>query len=320
MQELSQNLLVLGATGSIGYAFTKVLLEQRQTITILVRDRRKAEQLFGTHANLTIVEGDAQDTELLTRLGKQVTHIFHGINYPYDKWQGNMELVTQHVIDAAAANRATILFPGNVYNYGNIETPIKEDSPMNPNTRKGTIRVRLEQMLQQATKQGLCRVIIVRLPDFWGPNVMNEGIAPIFRGALKGEAMPWLYRNDIPHQLVYTPDAARVFYELVKIKPENPFAVYNYGGKVVPSIKSWQAQIAAAAGVKPRYKLHGKFLFKTLGLFMPIMREIAEMGYLWENAILLNDEKLRHTLPQLAHTPMPQAIQETLDWFREVKG
>jgi nucleoside-diphosphate-sugar epimerase len=320
MKDTSQNFLVLGATGSIGYAFTKLLLEQQQPVTILVRNRLKAEQLFGHPAHLTIVEGNAQDRAQLIDLGKQATHIFHGINYPYHKWEGNMERSTQLIIDAASANKATILFPGNVYNYGNIKTPIKEDSPEKPGTRKGVIRVRLEQLLHQAAEQGLCRVLVVRLPDFWGPNVLNEGIAPIFKGALKGNAMPWLYRNDIPHQLVYTPDAARVIYELVRIKPEKPFAVYNYGGEVVPSIKSWQSQIAAAAGTKPRYRLHSKFLFKALGLFMPVMREIAEMGYLWENTIQLNDDKLRRTLPKLPQTPMPQALEETLDWFRKVNG
>lgn len=314
---INRNFLVLGATGSIGYAFTKILLEQQEAVTILVRNRRKAEDLFGTPTHLTIVEGDAQDRELLIRLGGQATHIFHGINYPYDKWQGNMERVTRYVIAAAEANKSTILFPGNIYNFGCISTEIREDSPQNPCTRKGVIRVYLERLLQEAAQQGLCKTIIVRLPDFWGPNVMNEGIAPIFRAALQGKAMPWLYRNDIPHQMVYTPDAARVFYELVQLQPDTAFAVFNHGGEVVPSIKAWQAQIAEAAGHEPRYKLHPGWLFKTLGLVMPVMREIAEMGYLWENTLLLNDNKLRATLATVPHTPMPQAIEETLDWFRK---
>lgn len=320
MNSLHRNFLVLGATGSIGYAFANLLLAQQEQVTILVRDRDKAIQLFGTPAGLTIVQGDAQNKAPLIELGRRATHIFHGINYPYDKWQGNMERVTQHVIEAAAPNKATILFPGNVYNYGNTSTPIKEDSPMQPNTKKGALRVRLEQMLKEAAQQGHCRVLVLRLPDFWGPNVMNEGIAPIFKAALKGEAMPWLYRNDIPHQLVYTPDAARAFYQLLQLQASATYEVYNFGGEVVPSIKAWQQQIAEAAGTTPKYKLHSKWLFKTLGLFMPVMREIAEMGYLWENTILLNDDKLRRALPDLKLTPMPQAIANTLDWFRQASA
>jgi nucleoside-diphosphate-sugar epimerase len=311
----SHRFLVLGGTGSIGYAFAQELLQHNEHVTLLVRNTQKAGKLYGPHPTLQLVAGDAQDAALLKKLGAAATHIFHGINYPYGKWEEHMERVTQHVIEAAAENKATILFPGNIYNYG-LTTPITEESPFAPTSKKGVIRARLEEMLQQAAAQGNCRVTTLRLPDFWGPNVMNEGIAPIFKGALAGKAMPWLYRNDIPHQLVYTPDAARIFYQLLQLKPQEPYALYNYAGEVVPSIMEWQAQIAAAAGNLPKHKVYSKRLFKLLGLFMPDIREIREMGYLWENTILLNDDKLRRTLPSVPHTPMPQAIQETLEWFK----
>lgn len=308
--------LVLGGTGSMGYAFAQELLQQREQVTLLVRDRQKAESLFGPHPSLQLVTGDAQDAALLKELGAAATHIFHGINYPYEQWEAHMERVTRHVVAAAAQQKATILFPGNIYNFG-LTTPITEATPFAPTTKKGAIRVRLEQLLQQAAEAGKCRVINLRLPDFWGPNVMNEGIAPIFKSALQGKPMPWLYRNDIPHQLVYTPDAARVFYELAKLQPAEPYAIYNYAGEVVPSIKDWQAQIAAAAGTQPKHKVFPGWLFRVMGLFSPGMREISEMGYLWDNTLLLQDDKLRRTLPNLPHTPMPQAIKDTLAWFRE---
>ncbi|MCJ8165770.1 NAD-dependent epimerase/dehydratase family protein [Pontibacter sp. E15-1] len=308
--------LILGGTGSIGYAFAQELLRQHEPVTLLVRNRQKAEKLFGSHPTLQLVTGDAQDAALLRKLGATATHIFHGINYPYAQWKGHMEAVTQNILEAAEQNKATVLFPGNIYNFG-LATPITEDTPAVPTTRKGAIRERLEQMLRQAAEAGKCRVINLRMPDFWGPNVMNEGIAPIFTGALRGKPMPWLYRNDIPHQLVYTPDAARVFYELVKLQPAAPYALYNFAGEVVPSIKAWQTQIAKEAGTAPKHKLFPGWLFTLMGLFSPNMREITEMGYLWDNTLLLNDDKLRHTLPRLPHTPMPQAIQETLAWHKQ---
>ncbi|SFG43553.1 NAD-dependent epimerase/dehydratase family protein [Pontibacter chinhatensis] len=310
--------LVLGGTGSIGYAFTQELLQNQEQVTLLVRNRHKAQKLFGNWPTLQLVEGDAQDGELLKKLGAEATHIFHGVNYPYGKWQGNMERVTQHVIEAAAMSKATIFFPGNIYNFGLIRS-ITETSPQQPSTRKGQIRVKLEQLLRQAAAQGKCRVINLRLPDFWGPNVLNEGIAPIFRGALTHKPMPWLYRNDIPHQLVYTPDAARAFYELAKLPPQEAYNEYNFAGEVVPSIKAWQAQIAEIAGSKAKYKVYPGWLFKLMGLFSADMREISEMSYLWQNTILLNDDKLRRTLPNIKRTPMQQAIAETLAWHRGVR-
>ncbi|MFD3003629.1 NAD-dependent epimerase/dehydratase family protein [Pontibacter toksunensis] len=310
--------LVLGGTGSIGYAFTQELLRHQEQVTLLVRNKQKAQKLFADWPALQLIEGDAQGGELLKKLGAEATHIFHGINYPYEKWQNNMERVTQNIIEAAAINKATIFFPGNIYPFGLVDV-ITEKTPPKPTTKKGAIRAKLEQMLQQAAAQGKCRVINLRMPDFWGPNVMNEGIAPVFKGALTGKPMPWLYRNNIPHQLIYTPDAAHAYYELAKLQPQEPYTEYNYAGEVVPSIKEWQAQIAAAAGTEPKHKLFPGWLFKLMGLFSPVMREISEMGYLWQNTILLNDDKLRQTLPNLQRTPMKQAIMETLEWHRGVR-
>jgi len=316
MTQSEVNFLILGGTGSIGYTFAQEVLRHNEQATLLVRNIPKAEKLFGRHATLKLVEGDAQDLSLLRQLGAAATHIFHGINYPYQQWAGNMERVTQNVLEAAAVNKATVLFPSNIYNYG-LRSLIKETSSEQPNTRKGAIRVKLEQLLREAASQGKCRVINLRLPDFWGPNVLNEGIAPVFRGALHGKAMPWLIRNNIPHQLVYTPDAARALYELVKLQPQEPYALYNYAGEVVPSIKQWQAAIAAAAGATPKYKLYSKGFLKMMGWLMPSMKEIHEMAYLWENTLLLDDEKLRQALPNFRNTPLQQAIADTLNWFRK---
>ncbi len=309
--------LVLGGTGSIGYAVAQELLAQNEQVTLLVRNRQKAQGLFKQQPNLTIVEGDTKDLPLLKQLGAQATHIFHGINYPYNKWEGNMEEVTRNVIEAAAQNKATILFPGNVYNYGLTARPITETDHPNPNTREGAIRVRLEKLLQQAAAEGKCKVLLLRLPDFWGPNVTNEGVAPIFNGALTGKPMPWLVNLDIPHQLVYTPDAARVFYQLLQKAPSENFTLYNYGGEVVLSMRQLFQQIASLAGTTPRYKLYSKGFVRFMGLFIPVLRELKEMLYLYDQTIVLDDSKLKKALPGFRPTPLPEAIRTTLDWFRE---
>lgn len=313
--------LVLGATGSIGYAVTANLLARQLPVTILVRNRAKAEALFPHQPLLTIVEGDAQDAAVLNRLAQEADFIFHGINYPYHQWFGNMDVVTQRVIDAAAQRHSTIVFPGNVYNFGNIKTPIREDSQPNPCTRKGGLRVALEAMLERAANAGACAVLNVRLPDFWGPNVLNDGVRPIFENALTGKALPWLLNADIPHQAVYTNDAAAVIVRLMtreyQTRSAKPYTVWNYGGTTVPSMRSWFEEIAALTGHPLKLQVYSKFVIRVLGLFMPMLREVKEMLYLYENTILLDDSNVRALFPDFRPTPMPQALEETLTWFAE---
>ncbi|MDB5239721.1 MAG: Nucleoside-diphosphate-sugar epimerase [Spirosoma sp.] len=311
------NTLVLGATGSIGYAVTINLLARQLPVTVLVRSRAKAIALFPNAPTLTVVEGDAQDRAPLMELAADKNFIFHGINYPYDKWFGNMDTVTQKVIEAAGINHATIVFPGNVYNFGLATEPIREDTRPNPITRKGKLRVDLEAMLEQAATAGKCRVLTVRLPDFWGPNVMNEGIRPIFENALNGKALPWLINADIPHQAVYTNDAAEIIVRLMLRESVLAYEAWNYGGTTVPSIRSWFGQISALTGNPLKTQVYSRFMVTTLGLFWPLMREVKEMLYLYENSVLLDDAKVQALFPDFEPTPMRQALTQTLTWFAE---
>lgn len=79
--------LVLGATGSIGYAFTKVLLNRGIVTDIFVRNRFRAETLFDNHPLLRIHTGDMLDTGKLYSLSEKADYIFHGINFPYQEWR-----------------------------------------------------------------------------------------------------------------------------------------------------------------------------------------------------------------------------------------
>lgn len=91
---MTSKYLITGSTGSIGYAFTKTLLENNIQATILVRKKEKAIKLFGKTELLEIVEGDVMDKVLLKKMSKDKEFIFHGINYPYDQWVGNMPKAT----------------------------------------------------------------------------------------------------------------------------------------------------------------------------------------------------------------------------------
>ena len=289
---MNSEILILGSTGSIGYAFADNLISKNISITVLVRDVQKASNLFQGNPLVEIVKGDVQDLALLKRISKDKNYIFHGINYPYDKWFGNMDTATEKVIEAASQNQAMIIFPGNVYNYGNLPI-IHEDSPQHPCSRKGALRVELEIMLREAAEIGKCKVLNVCLPDFWGPNVLNEGIKPIFMNALNGKALPTMLRTDIPHQMVFTKDAAEIMVRLMQRGLIKPYENYNYGGFTHPNMKSFLNQISRLANAPKKIQVYPKWMFSILGIFMPVMKEVKEMLYLFENSVILEDSKIR---------------------------
>jgi nucleoside-diphosphate-sugar epimerase len=318
---MKTNILILGATGSIGYAVAERYLAAGTPITILVRNRAKAERLFPAGSPVEIVEGDVQDAALLKRLAADKSVIFHGINYLYQDWFGKMEPATQHIIDAAAPNQALIVFPGNVYDYGLPDGPITETTVPQPISRKGALRIELERMLQTAAEAETCRVLNVRLPDFWGPNVLNEGVRPLMQAALTGKPMPWLVNADIPHQLVYTRDAAEVIVRLTERaiaqrSTTRPYEVVNYGGETVPTMRGFLNKLARVAGTAAPVRVYAAWQVRLLGWFKPFVGEVVELLYLYRNSVVLDDAKLRRLLPDFRETPTDTAMTDTLNWFR----
>ncbi len=53
--------MVAGATSGVGAHVARKLLERGETVRVFARDERKARDLFGSPANLSIVVGDAAD-------------------------------------------------------------------------------------------------------------------------------------------------------------------------------------------------------------------------------------------------------------------
>ena len=90
--------------------------------------------------------------------------IVHAVNPPgYRRWGELVLPMLDNTLAAASAQGATVVLPGTVYNFGPSAFPVlHEDSPQQPKTRKGAIRVELERRLASATTQG-CRVIIVQI-------------------------------------------------------------------------------------------------------------------------------------------------------------
>src|SRR5262249_57039937 len=71
-------------------------------------------------------------------------------------------------ITAAETAGATLLFPGNVYNFGKgLPAVIDERTPTRPSSHKGRLRVAIEDRIEEATERGM-RAIILRAGDFFG--------------------------------------------------------------------------------------------------------------------------------------------------------
>ncbi len=313
---MKTNTLILGATGGIGYAVAKAQLDKKNPVTILVRDVKKAYDLFGNLPLLEVIEGDALDSSLLNRLAEGKTHIFHGLNASYEYWEEFMPLTTRKIIEAASKSGTTVVFPGNIYNYGTITEPATELTPFKPESKLGKLRVKLELQLEQAVRTGKMKTLVVRLPEVWGVNVTNAAFASVFENAINNKPIPCLYTADVPQQMVWNMDAGRAVSELMERNPKHSFETVHYAGSEVHSMDTFFSQVRRVAGTQSKTKVLGSRMIHTLGFIKPALGKVQELEYKYRNTILLDDSRFQTLVPGFEETPLEDAICETVEWFR----
>ncbi|HEX5263157.1 MAG TPA: NAD-dependent epimerase/dehydratase family protein [Phenylobacterium sp.] len=305
--------LVIGATGGIGGAVADRLLAGGWRVRALHRDPEAARRSSG-RTGLEWVKGDAMVEADVVAAAEGVSLVMHGANPPgYKNWAGLQLPMLKASIAAARATDARLIFPGTVYNFGPDAFPnLTEASPQNPRTRKGSIRVQMEQALARAADEGL-RVLIVRAGDFFGPKPGNNWLS---QGLLKPgrpiAAVSYPGPLAVPHAWAYLPDVAETMVRLAEQETTlGRFEVFHMRGQTLTGQALVEA-LEAAAGRKLSVSRLPWFAIRAMAPFNETMREMLEMRYLWEAPVLLDNRRLVARLGAEPHTPIEEALHVAL--------
>ena len=308
--------LVLGATGGIGGEVARQLRDSGWTVRALGRGLERPEE---KRDGITWLRGDAMNRDEVMHAARGCSVIVHAVNPPgYRNWGELVLPMVDNTVAAAIAERATIVLPGTVYNYGPDAFPLlSEDSPQHPTTRKGAIRVELERRLKAATQRG-ARVIIVRAGDFFGPQVGNSWFSQgLVKPGQPVTAVTLPGKRRVGHQWSYLPDVARTMVELVARRDAlEPFAPFHMAGH-------WDAdgtQMAEAicrvverrGAARPAVRAFAWWLVRLASPFVVTLRELLDMRYLWREPVSMSNARLVATLGREPHTPLDSAVEATL--------
>lgn len=305
--------LVLGATGGVGGALAKALLKRGYRVRAM--HRRPGQQLL-ERPDYEWVAGDAMRAADVLAAARGASVIVHGVNPPgYRNWGELVLPMIDNSIAAARAVGARILMPGTIYNFGPDTFPLlAEDSPQRPVTVKGKIRVALEQRLEQAADQGVS-VLIVRAGDFFGPEAGNNWFA---QGMVQpGKPVRFVInpgRKGVGHAWAYLPDVAETFMRLLDRADELPrFSRFHMNGFYDHDGVQMAHAIGRVVG-RPGILTFG-FPWRLAGLarpFVPLLKELHEMRYLWRQTIRLDNSRLVDFLGEEPQTPIDTAVRTTL--------
>jgi nucleoside-diphosphate-sugar epimerase len=313
MSEHKPLALVIGATGGVGGALADRLLAGGWRVRALNRDPEGAKARSG-RGGLEWVKGDAMVTADVVEAAEGCDVIVHGANPPgYRNWAGLQLPMLKSTVAAAKRSGARILFPGTVYNFGPDAFPmLAEDSPQNPVTRKGRIRVQMERALAEAADVGV-RVLIVRAGDFFGPKPGNNWLSQgIVTPGKPITAVTWPGPLEVAHAWGYLPDVAETFIRLLDHEDHlATFEVFHMQGQAVTGAE-FVAALETAAGRKLAVRKLPWFAIQAASPFNETFREMLEMRYLWNRPVLMDNGKLLQLLGAEPRTPLPDALRTAL--------
>ena len=309
-------ILVLGAAGGFGRSVVTEFAARGWLVRGLVR-RRPGPEAFPD--GVEVVEGDARDRAVLARVVQGCEVVALAVNYPFAQWDPGMRDATAKAIAACRDAGALLLFPGSVHGFGRqTGRALPEDAPQDATTRKGRLRADLEYMIRRGCDDGRMRAIIVRAGDLFGPGVRNSLVDRLFGRALAGRPMLWPGRLSVPHQWGYGPDLARLAGDLVVRRDTlAPCQAVHLSGHVFTRQGDFLDAIAAGAGLRGRVaRTVPWWALRLAAPFDPTLREMLELDYLFEDAVILDDPARRRLLPGFQTTGLEAAIAATLSDYR----
>jgi nucleoside-diphosphate-sugar epimerase len=311
--ENAKTALILGATGGIGGAVAQGLSARGWRIRALTRDVAQAAR---RQPDFDWIQGDAMLVGDVLKAAAGAEVIVHAVNPPgYRNWGQLVLPMLDNTIAAAKSVGARIVLPGTVYNFGPDVFPnVSEDSAQRPKTRKGAIRVQMERRLKAAAEQGDTPVIIVRAGDFFGGSRANSWFsqAMVTPGKLVN-SITYPGKAGLGHQWAYLPDVAETMIRLIEKGDELPaFAVYHMRGHWDGDGRQMIDAVRRVLGHAVKVKAFPWIIVPLAAPFVPFMRELREMSYLWKVPLEMRNDKLVAVLGEEPHTPMDEAVKASL--------
>ncbi len=312
---MSDGLHVVFGAGQVGRALTARLADLGLTVRVLSRNR-PAELADGVDWRAA----DASDPDAAAEATSGATVIYQCLNAPYTDWPKLFPPLQRGVLGAAERNGALLVTLENIYAYGPIAgKPMTEDLPLAATTVKGRTRAAMTEELLGAANAGRLRVAIGRASDFFGPGVTETTLGErVFANALAGKRADFIGNPNLLHTYSYVPDIAAGLATLgTDERAVNE--VWHLPGPETVTTSEVLDLVSGEVGHPVAIRSLPRLVVRGLGLFNPLMRELAEMAYEFEEPFVLDTTKYQSTFGA-AGTPLAEAVASTVAWYRDPTG
>lgn len=304
-----QTIVILGAAGRIGDAAARAFLDAGWRVKGVARGAKGAALAPGVEA----VQANAFDREALAAACLGADIVLNALNPAYTEWEEKVLPMAENVIFAAEKAGATHMVPGNVYNFGyEIGLETTEDAPQVASTPKARIRIAMEELFAARARERGVRTIVLRAGDFYGGHRPESWLDIFILAKLRKNIFTWPGPMDVPHAFAYLPDLARAFVMAAEKRSGlAKFERFHLAGHTLTGAQ-FKAATEQALGRPLTRRGVPWTLVRAGGLFVPLLREVAAMSYLWRTAHSLDGGRFARLIGPEPTTEPATAIGQAI--------
>lgn len=306
--------VILGA-GQVGSRLAENLVGRGQRVRVVRRAAHDEAQRDAERTGFELVRGDMTNLAFAERATAGASVVYDCMNPAYHKWPELLLPLGRGALHGATRAGARLVALDCLYMYGKPEGLLREDSPRRPCSKKGALRVELEELRLGADRRGDVPVAIGRASDFFGAalpfSCWNDRF---FQRVFAGRAGECLGDPDMPHSYTFVDDIARAL-EILGARPEAPGQVWHLPSLPAESTRALGARLGRALGREVKIERLPGCAIRVAGWFSPFMREAREMAYQWEMPYVIDDSRFRTTFGMEA-SPVEEAVAATAVWAR----
>jgi nucleoside-diphosphate-sugar epimerase len=318
MSPTASSVLILGARGRMGLAAARAFAQAGWHVHAQVRPGASGPSIPGVQW-LPIAP---EDTGALAAAARGANVVVHALSpaYTHKAWRAHVLRLTDAAIAVTRELGATLMLPGNVYNFGEgMPRVLTEDTPHAPTTFKGRLRVAAEQRIREATQDGRMKAVVIRAGDFFGSGC-GYWLDLVIAKDLASGKVTYPGCLDVRTAWAYLPDLARTFVKVAERRSQLPaFETLHFAGQEVTGADwaealrdvAWEQGWLGAEGESRVGSLSWP-LMRALGVFMPTIAAICEMRYLWRTPYALANAKLQALIGEEPRTRFPDAVRRSL--------
>jgi nucleoside-diphosphate-sugar epimerase len=302
--------LVLGA-GQIGPRIAELLAKEGHRVRI---GRRTAAP--SRAAGIETIAVDVRDPAAVASAARGADVVYHCVNPLYHQWPEMLLPITRGIVEGTAQAGARLVALDCLYMYGDTSL-MNEASPLSPRSKKGELRVASAAIMLEADARGDLPVAIGRAADFFGPETPLSVLGEHFWSRVCAGRSAQLFGDpDQLHTYSFAPDVAA---GLVTLGRAEARGVWMLPVQPAETTRAVVARLARALGREIPIATVPRWVLRTIGVFQPMMRELAEMTYQWEQPYVVDDTKFRAAFGVRA-TPWHDAVEQTVAWARSTYG